>query len=97
MEWPNWRFLGAFADVMLAPGECRWPVSRAFSRMLREAGVTTTVEMANGLLVWEMEDGEHLRSNWAMPVPDTSLYPVRWVRADWAPVLACVAAVRSNR
>jgi predicted amidohydrolase YtcJ len=54
--------LGAFADVMLAPENVSAGF-QGFSRMLREAGVTTTVEMGYGLFGWEMEDA-NIRSNW---------------------------------
>ena len=54
--------LGAFSDVMLAPENVSAGF-RGFSRMLREAGVTTTVEMGYGLFGWEMEDA-NIRSNW---------------------------------
>ena len=54
--------LGAFSDVMLAPENVSAGF-QGFSRMLREAGVTTTVEMGYGLFGWEMEDA-NIRSNW---------------------------------
>ena len=54
--------LGAFADVMLAPENVSAGF-QGFSRMLRKAGVTTTVEMGYGLFGWDMEDA-NIRSNW---------------------------------
>ncbi|WP_340692813.1 amidohydrolase family protein [Hyphomonas sp.] len=54
--------LGAFSDVMLAPENVSAGF-QGFSRMLHEAGVTTTVEMGYGLFGWEMEDA-NIRSNW---------------------------------
>ncbi|KCZ93963.1 amidohydrolase [Hyphomonas johnsonii] len=54
--------LGAFGDVLLAPENVSAGF-QGFSRMLREAGVTTTVEMGYGLFGWEMEDA-NIRTNW---------------------------------
>jgi predicted amidohydrolase YtcJ len=52
----------AFAGVILAP-ENVTAGFHGFSSMLREAGVTTTAEMAYGLFGWEMEDA-NIRANW---------------------------------
>tara|TARA_R110002124_G_scaffold43757_9_gene134278 strand:- start:112 stop:1851 length:1740 start_codon:yes stop_codon:yes gene_type:complete len=54
--------LGAFGDVLLAPENVSAGF-QGFSRMLREAGVTTTVEMGYGLFGWELEDA-NIRTNW---------------------------------
>ena len=72
--------LGAFADVMLAPENVSAGF-QGFSRMLREAGVTTTVEMGYGLFGWEMEDA-NIRSNWGdAPSAGYNLYLVPEYRA----------------
>ncbi|KCZ46378.1 MULTISPECIES: amidohydrolase [unclassified Hyphomonas] len=52
----------AFAGVILAP-ENVTAGFQGFSSMLRDAGVTTTAEMAYGLFGWEMEDA-NIRANW---------------------------------
>lgn len=52
----------AFAGVILAPDNVTAGF-HGFSSMLRQAGVTTTAEMAYGLFGWEMEDA-NIRSNW---------------------------------
>jgi predicted amidohydrolase YtcJ len=54
--------LEAFADVLLAPENVSAGF-QDFSRMLRAAGVTTTVEMGYGLFGWELEDA-NIRANW---------------------------------
>jgi hypothetical protein len=52
----------AYAGVVLAP-ENVTEGFHGFSSMLRQAGVTTTAEMAYGLFGWDMEDA-NIRSNW---------------------------------
>ena len=52
----------AYAGVILAP-ENVTAGFHGFSSMLRQAGVTTTAEMAYGLFGWEMEDA-NIRANW---------------------------------
>lgn len=54
--------LEAFGDVLLAPEHVSAGF-QGFSRMLRQAGVTTTVEMGYGLFGWELEDA-NIRTNW---------------------------------
>lgn len=55
----------AYADVILAP-ENASAGFHGFSRMLRHAGVTTTVEMGYGLFGYELEDA-NIRNNWVDP------------------------------
>ncbi len=52
----------AFAGVILAPDNVTAGF-HGFSSMLRQAGVTTTAEMAYGLFGWDMEDA-NIRANW---------------------------------
>ncbi|MEZ6011924.1 MAG: amidohydrolase family protein [Hyphomonas sp.] len=52
----------AYASVILAPDNVSAGF-HGFSKMLREAGVTTTAEMAYGLFGWDMEDA-NMRANW---------------------------------
>lgn len=52
----------SYAGVILAP-ENVTAGFHGFSSMLRQAGVTTTAEMAYGLFGWEMEDA-NIRTNW---------------------------------
>jgi len=52
----------AYAGVILAPDNVTAGF-HGFSSMLREAGVTTTAEMAYGLFGWDMEDA-NIRANW---------------------------------
>lgn len=52
----------AYAGVILAPDNVTAGF-HGFSSMLRQAGVTTTTEMAYGLFGWEMEDA-NIRTNW---------------------------------
>lgn len=54
--------LQAFADVILAPENVSAGF-HGFSKMLREAGVTTTAEMAYGFFGWDLEDA-NIRTNW---------------------------------
>lgn len=51
-----------FADVILAP-ENVTAGFHGFSSMLRQAGVTTTAELAYGLFGWDMEDA-NISANW---------------------------------